>query len=221
MFDVDHKAGVMASATALTHIVGMRAFPSSSGRDVIDKLCVLGEDFSRQTVPTRLAVYRLLQLLLSDARTAKELPNTHGTSDVVSTLVRLCSNERDPDCLMLWFGVLRQILSQTELSEPQVDGIYQCFKSYFPITLPRTAQSQITPNELKSQLRACFSSNHRLAPLVFPFLIGKLDLGDGVTVNVKVCSTYSSNRRKPLPLLICAARYFENDESVRGELRFP
>jgi DNA repair/transcription protein MET18/MMS19 len=187
MFDVDHKAGILPSATALSRIICMKSFNPSSGRDIIEKVCALKDDFPRQLSKTRLAVYELLRSLVSNTEVTRDLQTQDGEDAAfMKGLLQLCQNERDPDCLMVWFDILRLYLSDFSPSKAMVEEAYGAFKAYFPITLPRTAQSGVTPEELKLQLRKCFSSNHDLASLALPFLIGKLDQGDGVTVNVKV-----------------------------------
>ena len=187
MFDVDHKAGIMASATALSRIVAMKSFRPSSGKDIIQKVCALKDDFPRQIAKTRLAVYELLRSLLAMQSVAKDLQHQDGAdAQFMKDLLNLCQSERDPDCLMFWFDIQRLFLTDYSPSKETLEEVYGSFKAYFPITLPRTAQSGVTPEELKQQLRRCFTSSHHLASLALPFLIGKLDQGDGVTVNVKV-----------------------------------
>ncbi|KAL6871905.1 Dos2-interacting transcription regulator of RNA-Pol-II domain-containing protein [Trichoderma novae-zelandiae] len=187
MLDIDHKAGILASASALSRIIAMKAFQSQSGYDIISKLCGMKEDFQRQTAKTRLAVYELLRSLMVTPDVASNLQQRDGASSAFMTsLLELCRNERDPDCLIVWFDILRIFLQQYEPSQDVLEAVFGAFKAYYPITLPRLTQSGITPENLKSQLRKCFSSTYRLAPLALPFLIGKLDQGDGVTVNVKV-----------------------------------
>ncbi|OAA38624.1 Armadillo-type fold protein [Metarhizium rileyi] len=187
MFDVDHKAGILPSATALSRIIAMKSFHPNSGKDIIQKVCTLKEDFPRQVSKTRLAVYELLRSLVGNPEVAKDLKQRDGDdATFMKVLLHLCQSERDPDCLMVWFDILRLFLSGYSPSKETLEEVYGTFKAYFPITLPRTAQSGVTPEQLKLQLRQCFSSSHRLASLSIPFLIGKLDQGDGVTVNVKV-----------------------------------
>ncbi|GAB0134336.1 hypothetical protein EsDP_00002713 [Epichloe bromicola] len=187
MFDVDHKAGILASATALSRITSMKAFHPRSGKDIIRKVCKLRDDFSRQLAKTRLAVYELIQSLMINADVIQDLKQHDGEDAAfMKDLLLLCGSERDPDCLMVWFDILRLFTSGYSPSQETLEEVYNAFKAYFPITLPRTAQSGVTPEELKLQLRKCFSSTHHLAHLSLPFLIGKLDQGDGVTVNVKV-----------------------------------
>jgi DNA repair/transcription protein MET18/MMS19 len=187
MFDVDHKAGVMPSATALSRIVAMKAFQPTTGDEIIQKVCALKYDFPRQVSKTRLAVFELLRSLITKPEVASDLQYKHGASSgFMNDLLQLCRNERDPSCLMVWFDILAFFLREYSPSQEMIEEVYGTFKAYFPITLPRTSQSGITPEELKLQLRKCFTSNYALAPLAFPFLLGKLDQGDGVTVNVKV-----------------------------------
>jgi hypothetical protein len=95
---------------------------------------------------------------------------------------------------MMWFDILRLFMSEYTVSQDVLEEVYGVFKPYFPISLPRASQVAITPEELKLQLRKCFSANHLLADKVFPFLLGKLDQGDAVTVNVKVSKPHSLKR---------------------------
>jgi DNA repair/transcription protein MET18/MMS19 len=188
MFEVDHKAGIMASATALSRIVAMRSFQPASVDDIIK---ALRDDFPRQLAKTRLAVFELLRILIADSKIAEVLRSRHPLREATSTsfmtdLLKLCQNERDPNCLIVWFDVLRRFLSEYEPSQEVIEEVYGAFKAYFPITLPRASQSGITPEELKTALRSCFTANYQLAQHTFPFLVGKIDQGEGVTVNVKV-----------------------------------
>lgn len=187
MFDVDHKAGVMPSATALSRIAAMKAFQPTSADDIISKICALKDDFPRQIAKTRLAVFELLRSLITNPTAASDLQYKHGASSgFMNDLLQLCKNERDPNCLMVWFEILAYFLQEYSPSKEMMEEIFNTFKAYFPITLPRASTSGLTPEELKLQLRKCFTANSILAEWAFPFLIGKLDQGEGVTVNVKV-----------------------------------
>ncbi|KAI8662535.1 MMS19 nucleotide excision repair protein [Fusarium sp. Ph1] len=187
MFEVDHKAGIMPSATALTRIAAMKSFQRHSGNEIIQRISALRDDFPRQVSKTRLAIYELIRLLMSTPEVAGDLQHRHGSSaGFMIDLLQLCRSERDPECLMVWFDILRIFLSEYSPSKEVLEEVYGAFKPYFPISLPRASQVAITPEDLKLQLRKCFSSTHLLADHVFPFLLGKLDQGDAVTVNVKV-----------------------------------
>merc|ERR1712054_11611 len=134
-----------------------------------------------------MGVFELLRSLITNSAVASDLQYKHGASSgFMNDLLALCRNERDPTCLMAWFDVLAFFLQEYEPSQEMIEEVFNTFKAYFPITLPRTSTSGITPEELKQQLRKCFTSTYKLAPLTFPFLLGKLDQGEGVTVNVKV-----------------------------------
>jgi DNA repair/transcription protein MET18/MMS19 len=190
MFEVDHKAGIMPSATALTRIAAMKSFQRHSGNEILQKISALRDDFPRQVSKTRLAIYELIRLLMSTPEVAGDLQHRHGSSaGFMIDLLQLCRSERDPECLMVWFDILRIFLSEYSPSKEVLEEVYGAFKPYFPISLPRASQVAITPEDLKLQLRKCFSSTHLLADHVFPFLLGKLDQGDAVTVNVKVRTT--------------------------------
>ncbi|RBR10030.1 uncharacterized protein FIESC28_09638 [Fusarium coffeatum] len=187
MFEVDHKAGIMPSATALSRIVVMKSFQRHMGHDIIQKVCSLKDDFPRQVAKTRLEIYELIRLLMTTPGVASDLQNTHGSSSgFMLDLIQLCRNERDPECLMVWFDILRLFMSEYNVSQDVLEEVYGVFKPYFPISLPRASQVAITPEELKLQLRKCFSATRLLADKVFTFLLGKLDQGDAVTVNVKI-----------------------------------
>ncbi|CAM1503030.1 Fc.00g078060.m01.CDS01 [Cosmosporella sp. VM-42] len=187
MFEVDHKAGIMPSASALLRIVRMKGLQPSGGNDIIGNVCALGDDFARQVAKTRLAIYELLRLLMITPAIASDLQHRHGSSaGFMVDLLQLCRSERDPDCLMAWFDILKIFLVNFSPSKEVLEEVYGNFKQYFPIALPRASQTGVTPEELKLQLRMCFSATYQLADKALPFLLGKLDQGEGVTVNVKV-----------------------------------
>lgn len=191
MFEVDHKAGIMPSANALSRIAVMKSFQPTSGYEIIQKVCALKDDFPRQVSKTRLTIYELLRSLVSKPEVAKDLQRRYGDdAGFMDSLLQLCRSERDPDCLMVWFDTLRFFLAEYAPAARILEEVYSTFKSYFPIALPRASQSGITPEELKLQLRKCFSANSKLSPHTIAFLIAKLDQGDGVTVNVKVWNEF-------------------------------
>ncbi|KOS19034.1 MMS19 nucleotide excision repair protein -like protein [Escovopsis weberi] len=208
MFDVDHKAGILASASALSRIITMRSFHPSSGYDIITKTCALQDDFLRQAPKTRLAVYELLRSLITNSDVAHDLQRRDGAeAGFMVRVMDLCRSERDPDCLDIWFDTLTKFLKMYQgITAEVVEKVYQAFYSYFPITVPRRLQTGVTTDDLKLRLRGCFSSSHRLAKLAFPFLIEKLDQGYGVTVAVKldVLKTIKA----------CLEEYTDPEESV-------
>lgn len=188
MFKVDHKAGILPASKALDRTAAMKSFKPQKANDIIISICSLGDDFKNQVAETRAAVYELLDHLLTNADVANDLQYQHGaTSGFMTDLLQLCRNERDPKCLMTWFKILKTFLAEFSPAQEVVDEIFSIFSAYFPISL-RTSQhpSGITADDLKIALRACFSAHHRVAAKAIPYLVGRLDQGDSVTVNVKV-----------------------------------
>ena len=188
MFSVDHKAGITASALALRRLVSAKNFEPGVGVRIIEDICKIGDDFRLQATTTRLEVYELFLQLLLEPDVASRLRAMHGSScRYVADLVRLCRNERDPINLMIWFKILRAILTEYSPSAEITEDVFKAFSAYFPISIRSSATAAgVTANELKGALRCCFSAHRCLAPLAFPFLVQKLDQGDAITVAVKV-----------------------------------
>ncbi|KAK0671403.1 Dos2-interacting transcription regulator of RNA-Pol-II-domain-containing protein [Cercophora samala] len=188
MFSYDHKAGITASAKALRQLYSMKNFKPEMGIKVLEDVCKLKEDFRLQTAVTRLEIYELFLSLVEDSAVSSELQHKYGSScGFALDLLQLCSSERDPRNLMIWFKVIRRLLAEFSPS-PEVTGeIFKAFSAYFPISLRSSVTPiGITAEDLKEAVRNCFSSNQRVAPFAFPFLMQKLDQGDAVTVAVKV-----------------------------------
>ncbi|RYP10292.1 hypothetical protein DL764_000784 [Monosporascus ibericus] len=188
LFSSDHKAGITASAKALRQLTSMKNFKPPMGNDIIEGVCKLRDDFKLQAPATRLEIYQLVLGLLQDPSVSNDLEYRHGsTCGFMTGLLDLCRNERDPNNLMKWFDTLKTFL-QTFSPSPEVTSeVFKSFSAYFPISLRASATpSGITADDLKGAVRACFSAHHRLASQAIPFLLGKLDQGDAVTVSVKV-----------------------------------
>ncbi|KAI5919499.1 Dos2-interacting transcription regulator of RNA-Pol-II-domain-containing protein [Camillea tinctor] len=188
LFSSDHRAGITASAKALRHLTRMTTFQPSLGNDIIQNACKLGDDFKLQTPVTRLELYELFLGLLQDPSVVSDLGHQHGnTCGFMISLLELCRNERAPLNLIKWFATL-EIFLQNFTSTPEVTSeVFKTFSAYFPISLRASATSSgVTADDLKTAVRSCFAANHHLAGLAIPFLLGKLDQGDAVTVAVKV-----------------------------------
>ncbi|KAI1375585.1 Dos2-interacting transcription regulator of RNA-Pol-II-domain-containing protein [Hypoxylon crocopeplum] len=188
LFSSDHRAGVTASAKALRHLISMKSFQPTLGDDIIANVCKLGEDFKLQTPVTRLELYELFLGLLQDPAVANDLEYRHGsTCGFITSLLDLCKNERDPQNLMKWFGILKTFLQNFSSSEDVTSEVFKAFSAYFPISLRASASpSGITADDLKGAVRLCFAAHHRVASHAIPYLLNKLDQGDAVTVAVKV-----------------------------------
>lgn len=209
LFSSDHKAGIEASSQALGYLMDMKAFQPTSGHDIINGIVQLGsDDFKRQTPGTRLQIYQLFRRLLDHTLVANDLAYRHGdASGFMLSLVELCSNERDPQNLVVWFEIQKLFLENFSPTKEVVDEVFKAFSAYFPITLRASATpSGITVEDLKRSLRSCFSSHYRVARLAVPFLLNKLDQGEAVTVSVKVDILQT--------LEACLARYSDVTQGI-------
>ncbi|KAI8633473.1 hypothetical protein F5Y19DRAFT_462480 [Xylariaceae sp. FL1651] len=208
LFDSDHKAGVTASAKALRHLIVMKNFQPSLGKDIIESICKLGGDFKLQTPATRLELYNLFSSLLENPAVVYDLEYRHSnTSRFILDLLTLCQNERDPQNLMMWFAILKSFLQDFSPSTDVALEVFKAFSAYFPISLRASATpSGITADNLKVAVRACFSAHHRIASFTIPYLINKLDQGDAVTVAVKVDVLFT--------LDACLTKYDDPEQSV-------
>lgn len=188
IFSYDHKAGITAAAKALRQLYSMRAFGASMGVKMVEDVLKIKEDFRLQTAITRLEIYELFLSLLRDQAVNSELQHKYGTSQgFVVDLLQLCQHERDPKNLMVWFKILPVLIADYSPSQDITEEMFKAFSAYFPISIRSSATPLgITAEDLKEALRNCFAAHQRLAPLVFPFLMQKLDQGDAVTVAVKV-----------------------------------
>ncbi|SPN97774.1 uncharacterized protein DNG_01287 [Cephalotrichum gorgonifer] len=187
MFSVDHKAGILPSAQALTTISSLKAFPAHAGHEIIRNVCAMGDDFQKQVAETRLAIFDLFYHLIADPKVANDLKLRHSTYDFVDQMLSLFGNERDPKNLIRWFSIIEILLTKYSPPPELTEKMFGAYSAYFPISL-RTSKhpSGITPEDLKLALRACFAADDRVASHAIPFLIQKLNQGEGVSVDVKL-----------------------------------
>jgi DNA repair/transcription protein MET18/MMS19 len=226
MFNNDTKAGITASAKALRQLTTAKNFKPQLGVKMIQDVCQLKEDFRLQATATRLDLYELFRYLIQDPAVVSELQHEYGASSgFMVDLVQLCSHERDPKNLMVWFGIITTLLADYAPSDEVTEELFKTFSNYFPISMRSSATSVgITADDLKVALRQCFSAHQRLARLTFPYLVQRLDQGDAVTVAVKVslmCRSYAILVKLTVPspqidilktLQACIERY-ENPQS--------
>ncbi|KAJ3554989.1 hypothetical protein NPX13_g10463 [Xylaria arbuscula] len=207
LFENDHKAGVTASAKALRQLVAMKHFQPALGDQILQSVCRLGDDFKLQAPQTRLEIYHLFQGVLEILSRAYESEHWQDqTNGFIVALLSLCRNERDPENLMVWFAILKDLLLNFNPSAEVTSGIFKAFSAYFPISLRASAvPTAVTTDDLKLALRSCFSAHHRVASSAIAFLIDKLDKVDQ-TVAVKVDIL--------LTLDACLANYAAPDESI-------
>lgn len=174
----------------------MNAFSPASGDDILRQICKVGDDFKKQTPETRLAAYSLIHELMTNAEVSNVLQYNHGaTCGFMVDLLQMCRSERNPTNLLRWFAILADFLQQYSPSADVTQEVFNTFSAYFPIMLNRQSEQEtkITSEELKLALRGCFAAHHRVAKFAIPFLVTRLDQGDGVTVTVKVTTPKGPN----------------------------
>ncbi|KAI6365169.1 hypothetical protein MCOR25_005463 [Pyricularia grisea] len=177
----------MAATKALQQLATMKAFKPEMADNIIQSIVSMRDDFRLQTPQTRLEIYKFIQSLLENEAISSQLQHVYGTSGGIAIdLLQLCGHERDPNCLIQWFKIIQSLVQLFDFSADVHDEIFKTFSAYFPISLRSTATpSGVTIEDLKSSIRACFASSHKLARLSFPFLIQKLDQGDAISIPVK------------------------------------
>ncbi|KAL8387555.1 hypothetical protein RB595_009827 [Gaeumannomyces hyphopodioides] len=187
LFNVDHKAGILAAAKALRRLAMMKDFKPDIGESIIQSIASMRDDFRLQPPQTRMEVYALLQVLISHEAVSNQLQHTYGTAGGFALdLLQLCNHERDPSCLLQWFGILQGLLRSFSFSSDVDEELFKSFSAYFPISMRSSVNpAGVTVDDLKLSLRTCFSASGKLAKLALPFLIQKLDQGDAITVPVK------------------------------------
>ncbi|TPX08783.1 uncharacterized protein E0L32_009723 [Thyridium curvatum] len=188
MFNVDHKAGILAASKALRCLSTAKAFKPIMSIAIFNSLCSLGEDFSKQTAATRSEIYGLLDRLLADDAVRSELQREYGgESRFMIDLLELCHQEKDPKNLLSWFGILALFLETYEPSVDVAQEVFKAYSNYFPISMRSSATTTgVTVEDLKTAVRKCFAASHRASDSAFKFLLERLDSGDAITVAVKV-----------------------------------
>ncbi|TLS28127.1 hypothetical protein PpBr36_00134 [Pyricularia pennisetigena] len=187
LYSIDHKAGIMAATKALQYLTTMKAFKPEMADNIIQSIVSMRDDFRLQTPQTRLEIYKFIQSLLENEAISSQMQHVYGISGGFAIdLLQLCGHERDPNCLIQWFKIIQSLVQLFDFSADVHDEIFKTFSAYFPISLRSTATpSGVTVDDLKSSIRACFASSHKLARLSFPYLLQKLDQGDAITIPVK------------------------------------
>ncbi|KAM7190286.1 MMS19 nucleotide excision repair protein [Naviculisporaceae sp. PSN 640] len=188
IFSYDHKAGITAAAKALRQLYSMKGFSAPLGVKMVEDVLKIKEDFRLQTAVTRLEIYELFLSLFQDQSVNSELQHKYGTSQgFIIDLLQLCQHEKEPKNLLVWFKILPVLAADYAPSQDITEEIFKAFSAYFPISIKSPAALiGITVEDLKEAVRNCFSAHRRLAPLVFPFLMQKLDQGDAGNAAVKV-----------------------------------
>jgi DNA repair/transcription protein MET18/MMS19 len=166
----------------------------------------MGDYFRQQPSTTRLVIYRLLQAPIASLQDDDLDLKAGPKGSFMKGIFEVCKNERDPDCLLVWFGVMRDFLRKYNESSSLTESTFTLFSTYFPITIRATqTPAGVTGDDLKRVLRECFAADDSIASLAVPFLTEKLERGDGMTLSARVSYNRLSNPHVANPAL---DRYF-------------
>lgn len=181
-------ASISAATEALSSLLQMDNFDASSSFDILTAIGGINhERFTQQLAKTRLEVFKLIDTLL-DGPSVQDLQKRHQENEYLPKILGLAGRERDPFNLLTWFRILANSLRRSDLPKDVADAAFDSFSPFFPISIRKSTAPglEITEDELKDALGACFAANGGLAHRTFPFLLEKLDDGASLTAAAKV-----------------------------------
>lgn len=191
IFQQQDPAGLAAATDALLVLITMSNFPPSSADDVLANLGKLDPDnYTKQLAKTRLQVLQIMRTLLLNDKSARVLQKRYEGAAFLLPVLALAKRERDPVNLLEWFQTLEKVLKKNTISPEVSLATFESISPFFPISIRKSTAGgpEVTEDELKDALRACFAANGLLAEHTFPFLLEKLDDGGSLTASAKVRS---------------------------------
>lgn len=191
IFQQQDPAGLAAATDALLVLITMSNFPPSSADDILASLGKMDPDnYTKQLAKTRLQVLQIIRTLLLNDKSARVLQKRYEGGAFLLPILALAKRERDPVNLLEWFQALEIVLKKNTISPKVSLATFESISPFFPISIRKSTAGgpEVTEDELKEALRACFSANGLLAEHTFPFLLEKLDDGGSLTASAKVSS---------------------------------
>ncbi|KAI5295599.1 hypothetical protein KEM52_000871 [Ascosphaera acerosa] len=160
------------AVAGLSRLQGLRRCTGEMAASMARTLFEHHETLRKRSQSQRYQVLTLLDSLMTRHGAALR---RMGDASLVGVL-DLVTGERDPRNLMVSFSLVRMLMAEWEIAG-HVDALFETVYNYFPITFkpPPNDPYKITAQDLKNRLQSCLAANSRLAPLVFPALIDKLD----------------------------------------------
>lgn len=189
IFQQQDPAGLAAATDALLVLITMSNFPPSSADDILANIGKMDPDnYTKQLAKTRLQVLQIMRTLLLNDKSARVLQKRHEGAAFLLPVLALAKRERDPVNLLEWFQTLEKVLKKNTISPEVSLATFESISPFFPISIRKSTAGgpEITEDELKDALRACFAANGLLAEHTFPFLLEKLDDGGSLTASAKV-----------------------------------
>lgn len=194
IFQQQDPAGLAAATDALLVLITMSNFPPSSADDTLANIGKMDPDnYTKQLAKTRLQVLQIMRTMLLNDKSARVLQKRHEGAAFLLPVLALAKRERDPVNLLEWFQTLEKVLKKNTISPEVSLATFESISPFFPISVRKSTAGgpEVTEDDLKDALRACFAANGLLAEHTFPFLLEKLDDGGSLTASAKVSSLTS------------------------------
>lgn len=236
IFQQQDPAGLAAATDALLVLISMANFPPSSADDILASIGKMDPDnYTKQLAKTRLQLLQVIRTLLLNDKSARVLQKRYEGGAFLLPILALAKRERDPVNLLEWFQTLETVLRNNRISPEVSLAAFESISPFFPISIRKSTAGgpEVTEDELKEALRACFAANGLLAEHTFSFLLEKLDDGGSLTAAAKVSSppvrsgsfcpsfavAFPANTQPRVLELTELARYSPNDQGLCGRLR--
>ncbi|KAG6362244.1 hypothetical protein INS49_010474 [Diaporthe citri] len=190
IFQQQDPAGLAAATDALLVLTTMNNFPPSAADDILASLGKMDPDnYTKQLAKTRLQVLQIIRTLLVNDKSARVLQKRYEGGAFLLPILALAKRERDPVNLLEWFQTLERVLKKITTSPEVSLAAFESISPFFPISIRKSTAGgpEVTEDELKEALRACFAANGLLAEHTFSFLLEKLDDGGSLTASAKAC----------------------------------
>ena len=146
---------------ALIHLVTSRPSNDILETIVMSYACMRTQLYSKEK---RVLVYRFFKQIL---------PYIQG-EQVVDITVNLIELERDPECLLETFELIKIVSSENEIDVDTAPLLFDCASAYFPILYAPRGNEELRIN-LTNKILEAFTSSPFYAQFAIPFLMDKLE----------------------------------------------
>ncbi|RDW60226.1 hypothetical protein BP5796_11832 [Coleophoma crateriformis] len=189
----NYRANIKDAASALLSLSLMKNFLKSDAVIILDDFFRLSTSlWTQQIVATRLAVYELLQNLLTNHR-EELLKQDRIGHKLAEGFTGLAVPEKDATCLRHVFPIYVSLSKDRQawgINDEDLEMIWDSFIRYYPIKIAAFGRknadlSKPDPLILRELLLQCFISTSGYAQWSFPRLIDLLDVQSDVSADFK------------------------------------
>lgn len=112
------------------------------------------------------------------------VPSSLVSNDVCQTFTSLSSGEKDPENLLLLFGIASTVLNAPELTKENLKDVYNITFCYYPVKFnpPKDLKLNVTADDLKLKLGEVLK-HPKIAQFVVPGLVSKVG---AINMTVKI-----------------------------------